>query len=84
MYWALSDSTYLQCSEHYNLFMLIKYYLLLFCLLEMPKFAEPIANVTVPVGREATLVCVVDDLGSYKVSNIYIIIYYIIITVYQI
>ncbi|VVC44575.1 Hypothetical protein CINCED_3A012238 [Cinara cedri] len=32
----------------------------------MPKFAAPIANVTVPVGREATLVCVVDDLGTYK------------------
>lgn len=36
----------------------------------MPKFAEPITNVTVPVGREATLVCIVDDLGSYKVSHI--------------
>lgn len=33
----------------------------------MPTFAEPITNVTVPVGREATLVCIVDDLGSYKV-----------------
>lgn len=36
----------------------------------MPKFAEAITNVTVPVGREATLVCIVDDLGSYKVSHI--------------
>ncbi|XP_073992990.1 neurotrimin-like isoform X4 [Rhodnius prolixus] len=34
----------------------------------VPKFAEPISNVTVPVGREATLVCVVDDLSSYKVA----------------
>ncbi|KAL5233391.1 hypothetical protein ACI65C_000801 [Semiaphis heraclei] len=34
----------------------------------MPKFAEPITNVTVPVGREATIVCIVDDLGSYKVA----------------
>jgi len=33
----------------------------------MPKFAESIQNVTVTVGREATLTCVVDDLGSYKV-----------------
>ncbi|KAF0768910.1 neurotrimin-like, partial [Aphis craccivora] len=33
---------------------------------DMPKFAEPITNVTVPVGREATIVCIVDDLGSYK------------------
>lgn len=35
----------------------------------MPKFAEPISNVTVTVGREATLTCVVEDLGTYKVSN---------------
>ncbi|CAB3373945.1 Hypothetical predicted protein, partial [Cloeon dipterum] len=34
----------------------------------MPKFAEAIPNVTVTVGREATLTCVVDDLGSYKVA----------------
>lgn len=33
-----------------------------------PRFAAPIANVTVPIGREATLVCVVEDLGPYKVS----------------
>lgn len=43
--------------------------LLLLLFLEMPKFAEPITNVTVPIGREATLVCIVDDLGSYKVSH---------------
>lgn len=43
----------------------------------MPKFAEPITNVTVPVGREATLVCIVDDLGSYKVSGLIRIIDYI-------
>ncbi|XP_021923938.1 opioid-binding protein/cell adhesion molecule homolog isoform X1 [Zootermopsis nevadensis] len=35
---------------------------------DMPKFGEPIINVTVPVGREATLMCVVDDLGAYKVA----------------
>lgn len=33
-----------------------------------PKFSEPISNVTAPVGREATLICVVDDIGGYKVS----------------
>lgn len=43
----------------------------------MPKFAEPITNVTVPVGREATLVCIVDDLGSYKVSHLTLITFYI-------
>ena len=39
-------------------------------LLTDPKFAEPIVNVTVPVGREAILVCVVDDLSSFKVGKI--------------
>jgi hypothetical protein len=32
-----------------------------------PKFSAPISNVTVAVGREAILTCVVHDLGSYKV-----------------
>ncbi|KYM99872.1 hypothetical protein ALC62_09492 [Cyphomyrmex costatus] len=31
-----------------------------------PKFKEPIANVTAPVGREAILSCVVQDLAGYK------------------
>jgi hypothetical protein len=38
------------------------------CVADVPKFGEPIINVTVPVGREATLMCVVDDLGAYKVN----------------
>lgn len=33
-----------------------------------PKFDEPIPNVTVTVGRDASLPCVVSNLGSYKVS----------------
>ncbi|XP_055388080.1 limbic system-associated membrane protein [Condylostylus longicornis] len=33
-----------------------------------PKFSEPIANVTVAVGREAVLTCLVQDLGSFKVA----------------
>lgn len=33
-----------------------------------PKFSAPIANVTVAVGREAILTCVVHDLGAYKVN----------------
>ena len=32
-----------------------------------PKFSEPIANVTVPVGREVILACLVENLGAYKV-----------------
>uniref|UniRef100_A0AAG5DBF8 Ig-like domain-containing protein n=1 Tax=Anopheles atroparvus TaxID=41427 RepID=A0AAG5DBF8_ANOAO len=31
-----------------------------------PKFSMPIANVTAAVGRDATLTCVVHDLGAYK------------------
>lgn len=34
-----------------------------------PKFAEPIVNVTAPVGREAILVCVVDELSGFKVNS---------------
>lgn len=33
-----------------------------------PKFSAAIANYTVPVGREAVLTCLVQDLGSYKVA----------------
>uniref|UniRef100_A0A1B0DRB2 Uncharacterized protein n=1 Tax=Phlebotomus papatasi TaxID=29031 RepID=A0A1B0DRB2_PHLPP len=33
-----------------------------------PKFSMPINNVTVPIGREAILTCVVQDLGTYKVA----------------
>nr|CAI5820068.1 unnamed protein product [Callosobruchus analis] len=37
-----------------------------------PKFAEPIPNVTVALGRDASLPCVVENLGSYKVAWIHI------------
>jgi hypothetical protein len=33
-----------------------------------PDFNEPIKNVTVPVGREAVLSCLVTELGQYKVG----------------
>ncbi|KAK6630678.1 hypothetical protein RUM43_014667, partial [Polyplax serrata] len=33
-----------------------------------PEFSEPIANLTVPVGRDATFKCVVQHLGGYRVS----------------
>ncbi|XP_075214968.1 dpr-interacting protein delta isoform X2 [Lycorma delicatula] len=39
---------------------------------EEPKFAEPIPNVTVALGRDASLPCVVDHLGTYKVAWIHI------------
>ncbi|XP_018561250.1 neurotrimin-like isoform X2 [Anoplophora glabripennis] len=33
-----------------------------------PRFAEPIPNVTVTVGRDALLACVVDNLNGFKVA----------------
>lgn len=33
-----------------------------------PKFSGPINNVTVPVGRDALLTCIVHDLASFKVA----------------
>ncbi|XP_030750811.1 lachesin [Sitophilus oryzae] len=34
----------------------------------LPRFTEPIPNVTVTVGRDALLACVVDNLRSFKVA----------------
>lgn len=33
-----------------------------------PEFGDAIQNVTVPLGREAILSCIVDNLGDYKVG----------------
>ncbi|XP_050321424.1 opioid-binding protein/cell adhesion molecule homolog isoform X2 [Bactrocera neohumeralis] len=35
---------------------------------DLPKFGEPLQNVTVVVGREAVLQCVVDNLQTYKIA----------------
>ncbi|XP_030371805.1 lachesin, partial [Scaptodrosophila lebanonensis] len=35
---------------------------------DLPKFGELLQNVTVPVGREAVLQCVVDNLQTYKIA----------------
>jgi hypothetical protein len=35
---------------------------------DVPKFGQPINNVTIAVTREATLACVVEDLANYKVK----------------
>ena len=35
-----------------------------------PEFVEPITNLTVPVGRDATFKCVVGHLGGYRVSHV--------------
>ncbi|KAE9524869.1 hypothetical protein AGLY_014919 [Aphis glycines] len=36
--------------------------------MSMPRFAEPIPNVTVSIGRDALLACVVDNLRGFKVA----------------
>lgn len=36
--------------------------------MSFPRFAENISNVTVTVGRDALLACVVDNLRGFKVS----------------
>lgn len=33
-----------------------------------PEFAEPLVNLTVPIGRDATFRCLVQNLGGYRVS----------------
>ncbi|XP_037958472.1 neurotrimin [Teleopsis dalmanni] len=35
---------------------------------DLPKFGAPLQNVTIPVGREAVLQCVVDNLQTYKIA----------------
>ncbi|KAF7993070.1 hypothetical protein HCN44_005851 [Aphidius gifuensis] len=39
---------------------------------EGPLFAEPIPNVTVAVGRDASLPCVINNLGTYKVAWLHV------------
>lgn len=43
------------------------FFFLLVLFTDLPKFGEPLQNITVPVGREALLSCVVDNLQTYKV-----------------
>ena len=42
-------------------------------LADVPKFGQPINNVTIPVALEATLACVVEDLATYKVKLVFFI-----------
>ncbi|CAK9831037.1 LAC [Anthophora retusa] len=39
---------------------------------DRPMFSEPIPNVTVPLGRDVSLPCVVENLGDYKVAWIHV------------
>lgn len=36
-----------------------------------PRFVEPIPNVTVALGRDASLPCIVENLGTYKVNYVF-------------
>lgn len=38
-----------------------------FVISDIPNFKEGIGNLTIPVGREAILPCIVDNLSTYKV-----------------
>ncbi|KOB74922.1 Lachesin, partial [Operophtera brumata] len=35
---------------------------------EVPEFGEPITNLTVPIGRDATFECIVINLGNFRVG----------------
>ncbi|XP_037906810.1 lachesin [Hermetia illucens] len=54
------------------LFMVYLTTLVTHVMMDEPRFAQPIPNVTVAVGRDANLPCVVEHLGSYKVAWIHI------------
>lgn len=34
---------------------------------DLPKFVEPLQNVTIPIGREAVFSCSIENLQTYKV-----------------
>ncbi|XP_037039656.1 lachesin [Bradysia coprophila] len=54
------------------LFMIYLGTLVTHVMMDEPRFAQPIPNVTVAVGRDANLPCVVEHLGTYKVAWIHI------------
>ncbi|XP_051157104.1 lachesin-like isoform X2 [Leptopilina boulardi] len=41
-------------------------------LTQHPMFAEPIPNVTVPLGRDVSLPCIIENLGTHKVAWIHV------------
>ncbi|XP_050100843.1 lachesin-like [Anopheles aquasalis] len=63
-----TTSKLLQISIFISAFMISPILLSEITVITDPKFSSPIANVTAAVGREATLTCVVHDLGAYKVA----------------
>lgn len=53
----------------FQIFDFNKYFFCFPAMTDDPRFAEPIPNVTVALGRDANLPCVVENLGTYKVSQ---------------
>lgn len=47
---------------------IVIFHLFYFIELNLPRFAEPIPNITVTIGKDALLACVVDNLKSFRVS----------------
>lgn len=47
----------------------LKFFLNFVYFTDLPKFAERLHNITVPLGRDAMLVCIVDNLQTYKVCK---------------
>lgn len=45
-----------------------KIFIFVAAMTEEPRFVEPIPNVTVALGRDASLPCIVENLGTYKVN----------------
>ncbi|XP_025424160.1 lachesin isoform X1 [Sipha flava] len=62
-----------QRTDHYVVIFLFQILTVICAVLtDDPNFAEPIPNVTVSLGRDASLPCVVNNLGTYKVAWIHI------------
>lgn len=40
---------------------------------EVPRFEDSLNNLTASLGREAVFTCVVNDLGAYRVSSLYLL-----------
>lgn len=39
---------------------------------DLPGFGKPLNNLTISVGREAIFVCIVENLGGYKVRKCFV------------
>ncbi|XP_071523555.1 lachesin-like isoform X2 [Panulirus ornatus] len=57
-----------RCGVPQCLYLIILLMLLTGWVVGQPDFAAPLNNVSVPVGRDATFSCIVNDLGGYRVG----------------